>query len=133
LDLFNEFALLSQDMFLGGTETSSTVLDWAIAGLLRNPRVMKKAQAEVRQVFCTAGNVDETDLEKLKYLELVVKETLRLHPPLSLLLPRESREDCEINGFKIPAKIKVVINVWAIGRDPAYWNEPEKIPSREIP
>jgi cytochrome P450 len=120
-------------MFLGGTETSSTVLDWAIAGLLRNPRVMKKAQAEVRQVFCTAGNVDETDLEKLKYLELVVKETLRLLPPLSLLLPRESREDCEINGFKIPAKIKVVINVWAIGRDPAYWNEPEKIPSREIP
>lgn len=95
---------------------------------------MKKAQVEVRQVFCTAGNVDETVLEKLKYLELVVKETLRLHPPLSLLLPRESREDCETTGFKIPAKIKfIIINAWAIGRDPAYWNEPEKIPSREIP
>ena len=83
MDWFGELALLLQDMLLGGRETSSTALDPAITELLRNPRVMKKAQAEV---FCIAVNVGETDPEQSIYLKLVVKETLRLrHPPLPLL------------------------------------------------
>ena len=88
--------------------------------LLRNPRVMAKAQNEVRQILKGRRNVDETDIQKLDYLKLVVKETLRLHPP-GALYPRESREKCEINGYEIPSNTKVIINAWAIGRDPAYW------------
>ncbi|XP_038686782.1 cytochrome P450 71D11-like [Tripterygium wilfordii] len=121
----NNIKSVIKDMFGAGSETSATVIDWAIAEMMKNPRVMKKAQAEVRQVFDSKASVDETSIPELSYLKLVVKETLRLHPPLPLLLPRESLEQCEINGYKIPVKTTVLVNAWAIGRDPEYWTEPE--------
>ncbi|XP_024029890.1 cytochrome P450 71D9 [Morus notabilis] len=114
------------DIFVAGSDTSSTVLEWAMLEMLRDPRVMEKAQAEVRQVFGGKGKVDETCLHELKYLKLIIKETMRLHPPGPLLLPRESKEDCVINGYYIPAKTKVIINAWAIGRDPNHWTDPEQ-------
>ncbi|KAH1121211.1 hypothetical protein J1N35_004371 [Gossypium stocksii] len=121
------------DMFIGGTETSSTVVEWAMSEIMKNPRVLEKAQAEVRQVYDRTGDVNESDLHELKNLKLVIKETLRLHPPLSLLIPRENSERCEINGYEIPAKTKVIVNAWAIGRDSNYWSEAERfIPERFI-
>ena len=101
--------------------------------MMKDSRVMKKAQAEVREVFNMKGRVDENYLNELKYLNLVVKETLRLHPPTPLLLPRECGEACEIHGLHIPAKSKVIVNAWAIGRDPNSWTEPERFyPERFI-
>lgn len=92
---------------------------------------MKRTQTEVRDVFNRKGKVDETGIQEMKFLTLVIKETLRLHPPVPMLLPRECQEKCEINGFQIPAKATVIVNAWGIGRDPEYWNEPESfIPER---
>ncbi|XP_051133850.1 salviol synthase-like isoform X3 [Andrographis paniculata] len=120
-----------QDMFDAGIETSSATADWVMAELLRHPRVLKKAQDEVRQVFGDKGFVDESEFDELKYLKLVIKETLRMHPPLPLLLPRESYEACEINGYKLPAKTRVMVNAWAIGRDPKIWKDADSfIPER---
>ncbi|XP_030962309.1 premnaspirodiene oxygenase-like [Quercus lobata] len=116
----NQIKAVTQDVFSGASESSASTIEWAMSELLRNPRVMEKAQNEVRQILKGRRNVDETDIQKLDYLKLVVKETLRLHPP-GALYPRESREKCEINGYEIPSNTKVIINAWAIGRDPAYW------------
>ncbi|CAL2255186.1 unnamed protein product [Prunus armeniaca] len=114
------------DMFSAGSETSATAVDWAITEMIKTPRVMKMAQNEVRQVFNRKGQIDETCIGEMNYLNLVIKETLRLHLPAPLLLPRECGEKCEIDGYKIHVKSKVIVNAWAIGRDPNYWNEPER-------
>lgn len=99
--------------------------------MMKNPKLMKKAQMEVREVFNREGKVDESGIEEMKFLKLVIRETLRLHPPVPMLLPRECRETCEINGFEIPTKATLIVNAWAIGRDPEYWTEPESfIPER---
>ena len=102
-----------------------------MAEMIKNPRVMKKAQEEVREVFNRKGSLDETCITEMTYLKCVVKEILRLHPAVPLLLPRECRENCEINGYEVPMKTKVIVNAWAIGRDPKYWTEPESfVPER---
>ncbi|PON94057.1 Cytochrome P450, E-class, group I, partial [Trema orientale] len=88
------------DIFGGGSETSGTAVNWAMAEMIKNPRVMKRAQEEVREVFSRKGSVDETGISEMTYLKLVAKETLRLHPSVPLLVPRESREKCEINGYE---------------------------------
>lgn len=114
-----------QDIFIGGGETSSSVVEWGMSELIRNPRVMEEAQAEVRRVYDSKGYVDETELHQLIYLKSIIKETMRLHPPVPLLVPRVSRERCQINGYEIPSKTRVIINAWAIGRNPKYWAEAE--------
>jgi cytochrome P450 len=112
-------------MFTAGGETSSGAVLWGMSEMVKNPKVMEEAQSEVRRVFDKKGFVDETEFHQLVYLKSVIKETLRLHPSLPLLLPRESRERCKINGYEIPAKTRILVNAWAIGRDPRYWIEAE--------
>nr|WMB80853.1 BX5 [Lamium galeobdolon] len=112
------------DIFAGGIETTATTNDWAMAELMRNPRVMAKVQSEIREALKGKTTVEEKDIQSLKYLKLVVKESLRLHPPVPLL-PRKCRQECRVGGFTIPNKAKVLINVHSLGRDPLYWNDPE--------
>ena len=112
-------------MFLAGTETAAMTMEWAMAEVVKHPRVMKKAQEEVRRVYGNKGYVDESELHQLTYISAIIRETLRLHPPLPLLLPRQTLEACELNGYIIPTKANVMVNVWAIARDPRYWDEPD--------
>ena len=122
-----------QDIFGAGGETAATAINWAMAEMIRDPRVLKKAQAEVRAVYNMKGMVDEIFIDELQYLKLVVKETLRLHPPVPLLVPRVCGESCGIGGYHIPVKSMVIVNAWAIGRDPNYWTQPERFyPERFI-
>ncbi|XP_043701645.1 cytochrome P450 71A1-like [Telopea speciosissima] len=114
------------DMFAAGTDTTYTVLEWTMAELLRHPEVMKEVQDEVRKIGKGKTNITEDDLELMQYMKSVIKETLRLHPPIPLLVPRESMEDVKIQGYDIPAKTTVIINALAIGRDPSCWKEAEK-------
>ena len=111
-------------MFAAGTDTSSITLDWAMTELIINPEVLKRVQAEVRSVVGEKKMVLESDLPQLNYLKAVIKETFRLHPPAPILVPRESMEDVTIEGYDIPAKTRIFVNVWAIGRDPESWEDP---------
>ncbi|KAL7122284.1 hypothetical protein ACP275_01G035600 [Erythranthe tilingii] len=112
------------DIFAAGTETSSTTIDWIMAELIRNPRVMSKLQTEIRETFKGNPKFGESDVQKLKYLKLVIKEGFRLHAPIPLI-PRVSRQDTEIEGYFIPIGAKVLVNAWAMGRDPGIWSDPE--------
>uniref|UniRef100_A0ACD5THQ9 Uncharacterized protein n=1 Tax=Avena sativa TaxID=4498 RepID=A0ACD5THQ9_AVESA len=109
------------DLFTAGSETSATALEWAMAELIKNPTAMRKAKAEVRQAFEDDGTVVEDRLGEVPYLHLVIRETLRLHPPLPLLLPRECREPCKVLGFDVPRGTQVLVNAWALGRDKQSW------------
>lgn len=106
-------------------------IEWAVSEIVKNPRVMQKVQAEVREVYKDKGNVDEERLDQLKYLKLIIKEALRLHASLPLLLQRETASPGVIKRYDIPAGTRVMINVCAIARNPKYWKEPEKfLPER---
>ncbi|CAL1354277.1 unnamed protein product [Linum trigynum] len=114
------------ETFLAGTETATRPAEWTLSEMIKNPKVMQKAQEEVRQMCVGKEFVSEEDLHKLKYLDCVIQEGLRLHSSLPLLLPRESREREEIFGYEIPAKTRIIINGWAINRDPRHWTDADK-------
>ncbi|KAL3820533.1 hypothetical protein ACJIZ3_006438 [Penstemon smallii] len=113
------------DVFVGGTDTASATLAWAMTELLRHPIVMNKLQKEIREILRDKHDVTDEDLEKMHYLKAVVKETLRYHTPIPFL-SREAREDVKVMGYDIAAGTMILVNAWAIGRDPASWDEPEK-------
>ncbi|KAK9009715.1 hypothetical protein V6N11_036243 [Hibiscus sabdariffa] len=114
------------DMLAASMDTSAATIDWTLAELIRHPRVMKKLQRELESVVGMKRMVQESDLEKLEYLNMVMKESFRLHPVAPLLAPHAAREDCTVNGFHIPKDARILINVWAIGRDRRVWTDADK-------
>ncbi|PKI47395.1 hypothetical protein CRG98_032230 [Punica granatum] len=111
------------EMFTTGTGTSAGVIQWALAELINHPAVLQRLQNEIDSVVGTGRLVEESDIPSLPYLQAIVKETLRLHPS-GPLFTRESTEECTVGGYHIPANTRLIINVWAIGKDPNYWEEP---------
>lgn len=129
----NTILLFVQDLLITGMDTSATAADWAMSELMRHPSVMRKLQQELESTVGLDRMVEESDLEKLEYLDCVVKEVMRLHPVAPLLIPHESIEEFELEGFYIPKKARVIVNVWAIGRDPNVWPNPDSFtPDRFI-
>ncbi|KAF2307817.1 hypothetical protein GH714_032069 [Hevea brasiliensis] len=106
-----------------GTDTSAITTEWALAELINHPDIMKKAREEIDSGIGKSRLVEESDIPKLPYLQAIVKETLRLHPTGPLIV-RESTENCSINGYEIPARTLLFVNVWALGRDPNHWENP---------
>ncbi|PNX57920.1 cytochrome p450 71a26-like protein [Trifolium pratense] len=111
-------------MFGAGTDTTLAVLEWTMTELLRHPNVMQKLQNEIRNVVSQKAHITEQDLYNMHYLKAVIKETLRLHPPSPLLIPRESRQDTKIMGYDIAAGTQVIVNAFAISTDSSYWDQP---------
>ncbi|KAH7856138.1 hypothetical protein Vadar_033157 [Vaccinium darrowii] len=112
------------EMFFGGAETTSSTIEWAMVELLRNPDSMRKVKEEINSIIGLHRKVEEKNMDEFTYLQAVVKETLRLHPPIPLLIPRVAIEDSSYMGYKIPKNTQVLVNAWAIGRDPESWQDP---------
>ncbi|WCJ35807.1 Cytochrome P450 CYP736A12 [Euphorbia peplus] len=111
-----------QDIIIGGFETSASSIEWTFSELIRNPRVMTCLQEELQNVVGLDRIVEESDLPQLTYLDMVIKESLRLYPTLPFI-PRKNLEDVTVNGYHIPKNARILINVWAVGRDCNAWNE----------
>nr|GEW72849.1 cytochrome P450 71B34-like [Tanacetum cinerariifolium] len=125
---------LVMDVILGGTNTTAVTMVWAMSEITRNTRVMRKLQDEIRNCSGKKLKRHELDITKMIYLKMVVKETLRMHPPLPLLIPHESISQCQIDGHDIFPKTSTLINVWGIGRDLNVWgnNADEFYPERFV-
>uniref|UniRef100_A0A0E0LQE5 Cytochrome P450 n=1 Tax=Oryza punctata TaxID=4537 RepID=A0A0E0LQE5_ORYPU len=123
---------ISIDMFEAGTDTSHLVLEYAMVELMRNPHILAKLQDEVRSITPKGQDmVTEDNIVDMVFLKAVIKETLRLHPPGGVTIPHLAREDCNVDGHMIPAGTRVLINLWALGRDANYWDKPDEfLPER---
>lgn len=115
-----------QDLILAGTDTVSITLEWALSNLLNHQDILKKARIEIDDKIGLDRLVDESDIMNLPYLQNIMFETLRLYPPGPLLLPHLSSENCEVGGYDMPRDTMLLINVWAMHRDPELWEEPER-------
>ncbi|XP_054810297.1 flavonoid 3'-monooxygenase CYP75B137-like [Prosopis cineraria] len=125
LSMIHVKALL-MDMVVGGSDTSSNSIEFAMAHILNNQEVMKRVQHELDSVVGRENVVEESHIHKLPYLLAVMKETLRLHPALPLLVPHSPSETTSVGGYTIPKDSHVFVNVWAIHRDPSIWHDPLK-------
>ncbi|KAK3442186.1 hypothetical protein EUGRSUZ_B02410 [Eucalyptus grandis] len=111
------------DIFTAGTDTSATSVEWALAELINNPMVLKKAREEISSVVGDQRLVNESDVKSLPYIQAIIKEALRLHPPIPMVA-RKSVQECHIRGYVIPKDTLLFVNIWAIARDPKVWANP---------
>ncbi|KAL4334085.1 hypothetical protein GQ457_07G009840 [Hibiscus cannabinus] len=118
----NQVKGLLADIVVGGTDTTTTMVEWTMAELIQHPEILEKAKKELVDVVGLNNTVEESHLPNLKYLNAVIKETFRLHPALPLLVPRYSAESSNLGGYAIPKGTKVFLNMWSIHRDPHVWD-----------
>ena len=112
-----------QEPLVAGTDSSSVTVEWAMAELIRSPESLKKIREELTTEI-NQNMLKDSDLRKLPYLQACLKETLRLHPPGPSLLPHRAVESCKVMNYTIPKDAQVLVNAWAIGRDPMSWEDP---------
>ncbi|KAL0325544.1 UNVERIFIED_CONTAM: cytochrome [Sesamum radiatum] len=93
--------------------------------LLRNPHVMSKLKTEVRTVLGANKQIEESDISKLPYLQAVIKEAFRYHPPGPFITRVKDGNDLQFKKYVIPKDALILINIWATGRDPSIWPNPD--------
>ncbi|KAI3809403.1 hypothetical protein L1987_25375 [Smallanthus sonchifolius] len=114
---------LIMDVLTGGVDTTVVTLVWTMSEITRSVRVMQKLQAEIRNHIGSKQKIDALDITKMTYLKMVVKETLRIHPPAPLLIPHECMRRCQVGGYEVFPGTSALINAWGIARDPRVWGE----------
>ncbi|XP_021716537.1 cytochrome P450 71A1-like [Chenopodium quinoa] len=121
------------DLIAGGAESSTVIVEWAIAELIRRPDIVKKAIEEMNHIIGKERWVQEKDIQNLPYIRAIVKETMRLHPVGPLLVPHSAREQVKIEGYDIPKSSVVLVNTFSIHRDPKVYERADEFwPDRFI-
>ncbi|CAN6559665.1 unnamed protein product [Malus baccata var. baccata] len=114
---------LIMGFFTAGTDATAILMEWALAELINHPKVLKKVREEIDQAVGNKRLLVESDGPNLPYIQAVIKEACRLHPPVSVVT-RKCVEKCKFGKYVIPENTMLFVNVWAIGRDPKYWENP---------
>lgn len=114
-----------ENINVAAIETTLWSMEWAIAELVNHPTVQRKIRDEISTVL-KGSPVTEANLHELPYLQATVKETLRLHTPIPLLVPHMNLEEAKLGGYTIPKESKVVVNAWWLANNPAWWKNPEE-------
>ncbi|CAE6003861.1 unnamed protein product [Arabidopsis arenosa] len=112
-------------MILAGTETLAGTLEWAMLNLLNHQEVLEKARTEIDTKIGFDRLIDEADTKNLPYLQWIVLETLRLHPAAPTNVPHMTSDDCMLAGYDVPRGSMLLVNIWAMHRDPSIWEDPE--------
>lgn len=108
-------------MFIAGVDTTASTIQLAMAELLHNPEKMMKTKKELQQCLSKDQKLLKTkDISKLPYLQAIIKETLRLHPAAPILF-HKSEVETQTCGFTVPKGTLILVNVWALGREPSVW------------
>ncbi|KAI5072186.1 hypothetical protein GOP47_0012292 [Adiantum capillus-veneris] len=117
---------LVQNMNVAAIDTTLWSTEWGVAELVNNPRIQRKIIDELDNVLGKGVPLTEPDLPRLPYLQAMVKEILRVHMVVPLLLPHMNLEAAKLAGYDIPAGCRVLVNAWGIANDPRYWDKPEE-------
>lgn len=123
-----------QEMVFRGTDTVAILLEWIMARIVLHPDIQAKAQQELDTHVGNNRLVQDSDLPNLPYLQAIVKEVLRMHPPGPLLSwARLAVHDVHVDKVFIPAGTTAMVNMWAITHDPSIWKDPSEFrPERFI-
>ncbi|KAK9063214.1 hypothetical protein SSX86_017084 [Deinandra increscens subsp. villosa] len=119
----NQIHQLVTELFVAGTNTTTSTVIWVMSELVRHKEVMSKIEDEMRKEI-KSDKINPSQLSDLPYLQACIKEAMRLHPPVPLLLPHKAAETCEVMNYTIPKNTKVFVNMWAMGRDSKVWDDP---------
>ncbi|KAF6171408.1 hypothetical protein GIB67_009549 [Kingdonia uniflora] len=116
------------EMIFRGTDTVAILIEWILARMVLHPDIQSKAQSEIDEVIGNSARlVSDSDLPNLPYLQSIVKETLRVHPPGPLLSwARLAIHDVHVGKHFVPAGTTAMVNMWAITHDENIWSNPNE-------
>ncbi|KAK8546755.1 hypothetical protein V6N13_093798 [Hibiscus sabdariffa] len=119
-----EYVTLCSEVISAGTDTSATTVEWAMLHLVMDQGLQEKLYQEIIDCVGMNGDIKEEDVEKMTYLEAVIKETFRRHPPSHFLLSHAAIKDTELGGYTIPAGVHVEFYTAWITENPDIWSDP---------
>ncbi|KAG6489868.1 hypothetical protein ZIOFF_051149 [Zingiber officinale] len=116
-----------QEMIFRGTDTVAILLEWILARMVLHPDIQSKAHREIDSVVGKSRPVGDTDIARLPYLQSIIKESLRMHPPGPLLSwARLATHDVQVGPHIVPAGTTAMVNMWAIAHDESIWENPQE-------
>lgn len=115
-----------ENINVAAIETTLWSIEWALAEVVNHPAVQTKVRGEIKDVLGDDEPITESNIQQLPYLQAVIKETLRLHSPIPLLVPHMNLEEAKLGGYTIPRGSKVVVNAWWLANNPELWEKPEE-------
>ncbi|CAB4282032.1 unnamed protein product [Prunus armeniaca] len=115
-----------ENINVAAIETTLWSIEWGIAELVNHPEIQKKLRDELDSVLGPGVQITEPEIQKLPYLQAVIKETLRLRMAIPLLVPHMNLNDAKLGSYDIPAESKILVNAWWLANNPALWKKPEE-------